>query len=131
MWWDGLRPWHVAVETRSGVPGMPVAAVEHLRRQRRGGNLLTDYGWGQFALWHLFPQVRIAFDGRYRTVYPPRVEANLVALQLAAIDRPERTPLLDEDPTDVVLAPVAGSLMRYLESRADWGCVYRDGQAAI
>jgi hypothetical protein len=131
MWRDGVRPWHVAVETRSGVPGMPVAAVDALRRQLRTGHLLTDYGWGQFALWHLYPRFRIAFDGRYRTVYPPRVEAELIALQRAAVDRPAQTPLLDEHPTDVVLIPVGGSVDRYLEGRADWECVYRDDQAAV
>lgn len=131
MWRDGLRPWHVAVETRSGVPGMPVAAVREIQRRGLTGNLLTDYGWGQFALWHLHPRIRVAFDGRYRTVYPPQVEAELMALQRAAENHAAETPLLDHYPTDLALAPAAGSLERYLDQRADWVCIFRDGQAAI
>jgi hypothetical protein len=131
LWRDGLRPWDVAVETQSGVPGMPVAAVGEIRRRGWAGNLLTDYGWGQFALWDLYPDVRVAFDGRYRTVYPAHVEADLLALQRAAAEHAPTTPLVDAYPTDLVLAPVGGSIERYLVQRADWECVFRDGQAAL
>jgi len=131
IWNCGLRPWDIAVEARAGVPGMPVAAVAEMRRRGLQGNLLTDYGWGQFILWHLWPDVRVAIDGRYRTVYPAEIEEALIALQTAASSDAERTPLLDDFPTDLVLAPVGGSLESYLKRRSGWTETYRDEQAVV
>jgi hypothetical protein len=39
--------------------------------------------------------------------------------------------LLDDYPTNLVLAPIPSRLTEYLEQRADWQCQYRDDQAAV
>jgi len=129
MWRDGLRPWDVAVETRSGVPGMPVAAVKEMKRRGLRGNLITDYGWGQFVLWHLWPDVKVAFDGRYRTVYSARIEELFVATQTSTADAP--TPLIDEYPTDFALVPAGGGFERALKGRPGWELVYHDPQSRL
>ena len=36
------------------------------------GRLVTFYDWGQFAIWHLQPRVRVSMDGRRETVYSDR-----------------------------------------------------------
>jgi hypothetical protein len=35
----------------------------------RRGRLVTLYDWGQYALWHLGPDLRVSMDGRRETVY--------------------------------------------------------------
>lgn len=131
MWRHGIAPWEIAVECRSYVPGVPASAVAFLQDQQIAGNLVTDYGWGQFVIWHCFPQNRVAFDGRYRTVYSPELEKEFFALQRAGQDRPQTTPILDRHPTDIALVPAGRSVDDYLKQRADFRCVYRDGQASI
>jgi hypothetical protein len=131
MWRHGIAPWEIAVECRSYVPGVPASAVAFLQDQQISGNLVTDYGWGQFVIWHCFPQNRVAFDGRYRTVYSPELEKEFFALQRAGVDRPQTTPILDRHPTDIALVPAGRSVDDYLKQRSDFRCVYRDGQAAI
>lgn len=131
MWRRGIAPWDIAVECRSYVPGMPVSAVGFLRENRVDGNLVTDYGWGQYVLWHRFPQNRIAFDGRYRTVFPPQIEQQFFALHRADVEQPETTPILDDHPTEVALVPTGRSVDAYLLHRADFRCVYRDSQASV
>ena len=79
MWQSGIRPWEIAVESSRDLPGVPVKAISVMRQEGLAGNLLTDYGWGQYVLWHLFPESRVAFDGRYRTVYPLPLELDFVA----------------------------------------------------
>jgi hypothetical protein len=37
--------------------------------QPRAGRVLTVFGWGQYAIWHLAPQLRVSMDGRRETVY--------------------------------------------------------------
>lgn len=131
FWKDGIRPWDIAVEVSSDVPGMPLRAISLIKREGIGGNLVTDYGWAQFVLWQLHPQVRIAFDGRYRTVYPARLEEEFMDFQRASRRRPLRTPILDDYPTEIALLPTERGPCQYLDARDDWVLVFADDQASL
>ncbi|MBI5573465.1 MAG: hypothetical protein HY919_02785 [Elusimicrobia bacterium] len=48
----------------------PVEAVEYLKKINFSGNVFCEFDWGEYILFHLYPQVKISFDGRYDTVYP-------------------------------------------------------------
>jgi hypothetical protein len=127
----GLSPWDIAVEGRSNVPGMPLRAVQAIHDQDLSGNLVTDYGWGQFVIWHLYPDSRVAFDGRYRTVYQSDLEQEFLAFQTASLAVNPTTPIVDDYPTQLALLPVDSRPDQYLHERPDWDCVYRDDQAAV
>ena len=47
----------------------PVGSLEFIKQNRLSGNLLTDFNWGSYAAWKLYPQNKIAIDGRYEEVY--------------------------------------------------------------
>ena len=34
-----------------------------------GGRLVTTFDWGQYAIWHLGPDIKVSLDGRRETVY--------------------------------------------------------------
>lgn len=57
------------------LPGLyyPVEARRFIERQGLSGNLLTEFGWGEYLLWELYPRCLVALDGRYETVYPEEV----------------------------------------------------------
>jgi hypothetical protein len=61
----GLR-FHILVDSDL----FPVDAVRFMRRNRLEGNLVVQSDWGEYAIWHLYPQCRVSFDGRYTTAYP-------------------------------------------------------------
>ncbi len=130
LWKNGLAPWDVGVESRSPVPGMPVRAVKLLNRLELSGNLLTDYGWAQFIFWQA-PQFKLAFDGRYRTVYSSQLEAEFLSFQRTGRVQPQQTPMLDKYPTEIVLLPIASGAANYLSQRPDFVELYRDDQAII
>jgi hypothetical protein len=46
----------------------PEAAVRRLA-SAPAGRLVTFFDWGQYALWHLGPRIRVSMDGRRETVY--------------------------------------------------------------
>lgn len=131
LWKSGLKPWEIAVETERAAPGMPVRAIRFLRDQGVRGNILTDYGWAQFVIWQTFPDSKIGFDGRYRTVYSAQLERDFLAFQRSGTDRPLQTPFLDEYPTDIVLLPNRSKVLGYLNSRPDWLQLYCDSQATV
>ncbi|WP_417847487.1 hypothetical protein [Thalassoglobus sp.] len=127
----GLLPTEIVVETTSGAPGMPTRAVRFLNDNEIFGNILTDYGWAQFVIWQTFPESRVAFDGRYRTVYNPTLEADFLEFQRSGQTLPLKTPFLDQYPTQIVLLSDEAGPVSYLEKREDWQLLYTDGQARI
>jgi hypothetical protein len=53
-----------------------VVAGEALAEASPRGRLVTWFDWGEFALWHLGPQLRISIDGRRETIYSNAVLAS-------------------------------------------------------
>ncbi len=56
------------------LPQIPRLAVEtvpvHVLAQTTGtGRLVTYFDWGQYAIWHLGPRLRVSMDGRRETIY--------------------------------------------------------------
>ncbi|MEQ9067604.1 MAG: hypothetical protein RLO18_12810, partial [Gimesia chilikensis] len=131
LWQQQVVPWQIGVETQSRAPGMPVSAIEVLQQADLQGNILTDYGWAQYVIWQTFPESRIAFDGRYRTVYSAQLEQELVEFQQLNADSSGPTPLLDAYPTEILLLPAAQPVQGYLKQRTDWKQVYADAQSTI
>lgn len=107
----------------------PAAAVRAMKAQRIQGNLLVFFDWAQYALWHLSPEVKVFFDGRFRTVYPADIEATYVEFQNGTPDRWRRA--LVEYPTDWVLVPVDLPVEDRVRQEPGWRLVYRDGVAAL
>jgi hypothetical protein len=48
----------------------PVAALDWLLKNNKGGKVLTHYNDGSYALWRLYPSFKIALDGRFDGVFP-------------------------------------------------------------
>lgn len=130
LWQEGIAPWDVAVQTESDVPGVPLRAVALMKREGLAGNLVTDYGWGQFVLWHLSPDVKVAFDGRYRTVYPPTLEREFLDFQRADDDS-HHVPLLDRYKTEMALLPAGRGPCSLFDRRDDWVLVFGDDQSRL
>ena len=47
----------------------PVKEVEFIKINNIQGKLLTDFGYGSYAAYKLYPQNKIYMDGRYEEVY--------------------------------------------------------------
>jgi hypothetical protein len=53
----------------------PVRAVALMDHARAEGNLIIDFDWGEYVIWHLGPRVKVSIDGRRETVYSSQVLA--------------------------------------------------------
>jgi len=49
-------------------------AITFLRENELRGRLLTWFDYGEVAIWHLAPGLRVSYDGRRETVYSERVQ---------------------------------------------------------
>jgi hypothetical protein len=59
------------------VDPVPVAA---LQQSRARGRMVTWFDWGEYALWHLGPGVKVSMDGRRETIYSDDVIREQLAL---------------------------------------------------
>jgi hypothetical protein len=58
--------------------GMPAGAIRVLKDSGVAGNLAVHFDWGEYALWHLGPEMKVSVDGRRETLYSrPVYEENL------------------------------------------------------
>jgi hypothetical protein len=51
------------------------ASVSFIGEQRLQGRMLTWFDWGEYAIWHLAPRVKVSIDGRRETVYSEAMTA--------------------------------------------------------
>ena len=128
---QGIQPWQIAAEVSRNVAGVPMNAVTFLDRSGVEGNLVTTYGWGQYVLWHLYPRIHIAFDGRYRTVYPMSVERDFLLFEMASGTNAASTAILDNYPTDIALLPRDHRAVEVIRHRPGWVQIYADTLAAV
>lgn len=52
-----------------GFDKYPVKEVEFIKNNKLSGNILTNFGFGSYAAYKLYPQNKIFMDGRYEEVY--------------------------------------------------------------
>ncbi len=106
----------------------PAGAVSFMRAHQLHGNLLCDFGWGQYLIWHTFPADKVFIDGRNDTVYPPDVVRDYL---LFRFDLPGGAHVLDAYPHDFVLIPTAAPARHLMERRHDWKLLYRDDESLL
>jgi hypothetical protein len=52
------------------MPDAPEAAtIDFLKTRAKGTRVLTSFGWGEYAIWHLGSDILVSMDGRRETVY--------------------------------------------------------------
>ena len=102
-------------------------AVTFVQRHQLSGKMLTWFDYGQYAIWHLSPSVRVSMDGRRETVYSemmrglhweiygngPRALENVARLAPDSIWLPLKS-------------PVIGTL-----EQSGWRVVFRGPRSAI
>jgi len=102
----------------------PTKAVAFMQREGLRGNLATEFRWGLFCAWKLYPQCKLAVDGRYETVFDHTVIAEDLAFFYG--ESPER--FLSKYPTDFVLTD-SPPLRKWLEAQPKVKLIYSDTEA--
>jgi hypothetical protein len=146
----GMQSYVLAMRlTRFPVPRerFPVDAVQFMTDQGLGGKLVVCFNWAQYAIAALAPDVRVAFDGRFRTCYPQEVvDMHFDFLQGPARGQRWRSPrsgpvdgtrVLAYREPDLVLVDRhyqhAVDIMNTaaLAENPEWVLLYRDGTADL
>lgn len=112
------------------VTGMPepVGAIDYMESRGLRGNILCDFNWGGYVIYHTAPRSRVFTDSRYDLVYPDNITAEYLQF---IWDKPGGDRVLDEWPHDFVLISPKSPAWRLMAARRDWKLIYRDPNCAL
>ena len=102
-------------------------AVQFFRSHASRGRLLVWFDWGEYALWHLSPDLLVSIDGRRETVYSAGLQERHLRFYF---DAPGGAALPDELRADYVWIPATIPAAAKLVSEG-WSEVYRSERSAI
>jgi len=95
--------------TIDDVPGMPDANAGRLLNEAPAGRLVTFFNWGEYAIWHWGPRLRVSMDGRRETVYS---DARLAEHDAILQGAPEGLATLDRWRADYIWLPATSVVTR-------------------
>lgn len=105
----------------------PAGAIDFFKSHHSRGRLLVWFDWGEYAIWHLSPDLRVSIDGRRETVYSPEVEDAHLRFYF---DKSGGADLPQTLHADYVWIPA--TLPANTRLRAEgWSEAYRDDQSVI
>jgi len=115
---------------KSGIDasGNPAAAVSFMNSHGLKGNVLADYAWGEYVIWHGGQGTKVFIDSRYDLAYPPVVVWDWLAL---ANDLPGASHTLAAYPHDFVLIEKDSAAAKLMESQPTWHLIYGDDTARL
>ena len=108
--------------------GYPARAVGLIRQSGVTANLAIDFDWGEYALYHLSPAVKVSVDGRRETAYDAVSYAQNLAFKYG---EGEWDALLHNPDTDLALVRRGFPTDNLLALSPGWRPVYRDSLASL
>jgi hypothetical protein len=95
----------------------PSRAVARLKASGVSGNLALPFGWGEYVIWHVGPELRVSMDGRRETVYSAGTYARSGDFMNGVGDWEA---FLTEFPTDLVLVQKGSPIFNLLKLHPGW-----------
>jgi hypothetical protein len=108
--------------------GTPRGAVDFMQAHALRGNLLCDFGWGDYLIWRMAPGSKVFIDGRYDFAYPMTVIEDYFDFKF---DSPRAAAVLDAYPHDYVLMTPVSPVRELMKRRPDWKLIYYDPNALL
>jgi hypothetical protein len=113
---------------RAGDP-RPVGAIAFMQRHQLSGNLMADFGWGEYVIWHMAPTSKVFIDGRYDTVYPASVIDDYLAFNYGGAGAKD---FLTKYPHDfILLSPNDEAALDVMSRAPAWKRLYRDANCIL
>jgi hypothetical protein len=103
------------------------AAVMGAKASGLKGRMLTFFDWGEYAIWHLAPEIKVSMDGRRETVY----SEELIAAHFRIYrDAPDAIGLIDRIQPDYIWLPARLMVVKRLEANG-WNPIFRGSKSAL
>src|SRR6185503_10255353 len=102
-------------------------AAAYVSTHRLHGNMFTWFDYGQYAIWHFWPAIRVSMDGRRETVFSKELRA---AHRRVYDNAPETPAEIRRLNPDYVWLPARLPVVARLEA-AGWVRLFRGSRSTI
>jgi len=106
----------------------PVCAVALLKKNQASGDMITEFNWGEYVIWHLGPDVKVSVDGRRETVYPDDVYRENLAFMFGAVGWNR---LLARGSPQLALVDRARPAFGLMMQQPGWRLLYEDSLCGL
>jgi hypothetical protein len=120
----------------SGTPGqlqsvvpMPARVVCLLKQTKSKANVLVEFNWAEYFIWHLGPTMKVAIDPRCETVYSDYCLYHLYS-HFSKADT-HWDDIVDQVPTELVLIGSNSKVAELMALKPAWIKVYADPISCI
>ena len=103
-------------------------AVQFLQSRSDATRVLIWFDWGQYAIWHLSPRMRVSIDGRRETVYSMPLREEHLRFYF---DRPGGSSFPRTLSADYIWIPRTIPAAERLLAAREWVTVYSGSQSVI
>ena len=110
------------------VEAKPAGALAFMEHQNLRGNVLCEYGWAGYLLWHEAPGSKVFIESLFEAYYPHSVQDDYAAVYYA---EPGAAHVLDAYPNDFVLMPTGSAAYSLMMAQAGWRLIYRDPVSSL
>jgi hypothetical protein len=107
---------------------VPTGALAFMQQHKLHGNLLPQFEWGSYVLWHMGDAFKVYIDPRGELVYTDQQEGDYAKF-FYGMDGAEK--LLEAYPHDYVLMGVHTKGADLVRKDPRWRLIYQDGTAAL
>jgi hypothetical protein len=107
---------------------MPTGALAFMQQHKLHGNLLPQFEWGSYVLWHMGDAFKVYIDTRTELVYTDKQESDY-AIFFYGMEGADK--LLDAYPHDYVLMGVHDKGADVVRKDPRWHLLYSDQTAAL
>jgi len=108
--------------------GYPARAVALIRESGVTANLAIDFDWGEYALYHLSPAIKVSIDGRRETAYD---EVTYTANLAFKYGEGEWDAVLRDRNTDLALVRTGFPTFNLMMLSPGWRPIQRDSLATL
>lgn len=106
----------------------PISAVALLKQNNISGNLINEFEWGEYIIWHLGPQIKVSTDGRRETIYSTAIYQQNLDFFFGTNDWDA---LLRQHWADMALVRKSNPGYHLLKLMPDWLMVFEDSKSAL
>ncbi len=107
----------------------PADVVKEARDAGVEGNIAVPFDWGEYVIWHFYGRGKVSVDGRYEECYPEKT-LEMVSRFFDAAE-PGWRGLLEDYPTQHVLAPASAPVNNFLQADPQWELRFRGPHACF
>jgi hypothetical protein len=107
---------------------VPIGALAFMQQHNIHGNVLPQFEWGAYLIWHMGDAIKVFIDARDDLVYPDKLE---VRYAIFFYGMKGADSLLEDYPHEYVLMGTRTKAADVLRNEARWHLLYSDQTAVL